>query len=209
MLVKTNNKKIEKNIVRILKIKFPTIFGKFKLILFKDVLTNNFHIAITKGILKNKENVLVRVHSSCETGDIFHSLRCDCGEQLEIALKKIEENNCGIVLYMHQEGRGIGLINKLKAYKLQENGIDTVDANIALGFKPDNRNYEIAAKILLSFNLKSICIITNNPNKIFDLKKYGVNILKRVPIEVTPNIHNIKYLKTKKYKMKHILKSVQ
>jgi 3,4-dihydroxy 2-butanone 4-phosphate synthase/GTP cyclohydrolase II len=208
MLKKTNNKKFKKNISKIVKINFPTIFGKFKLILFKDILSNNFHIAITKGVLKNKENVLVRVHSSCETGDIFHSLRCDCGEQLKIALKKIEKNNCGIILYMHQEGRGIGLVNKLKAYKLQESGIDTVDANIALGFKPDDRNYKIAAQILLSFNVKSICIMTNNPNKIFDLKKYGVNISKRIPIEINQNIFNKKYLKTKKYKMKHILKSV-
>jgi 3,4-dihydroxy 2-butanone 4-phosphate synthase/GTP cyclohydrolase II len=208
MLKKINNKKLKKDISKIIKINFPTIFGKFKLILFKDVLANNFHIAITKGVFKNKENVLVRVHSSCATGDIFHSLRCDCGEQLKIALKKIEKNNCGIVLYMNQEGRGIGLVNKLKAYKLQEKGIDTVDANIDLGFKPDDRDYKIAAQILLSFNVKSICIMTNNPNKIFDLKKYGVNISKRIPIEINPNVFNIKYLKTKKYKMKHILKSV-
>ena len=151
---------------------------------------------------------MVRVHSSCETGDIFHSLKCDCGEQLETALKMIEQEGTGVVLYMHQEGRGIGLANKLKAYKLQEQGLDTVEANVALGFAPDLRDYGIGAQILCELGISSIKLMTNNPKKIIGLDGYGLKITKRVPIEMKPNAVNKRYLKTKKEKMGHKLKLI-
>ena len=152
--------------------------------------------------------MLVRVHSSCETGDIFHSLKCDCGEQLETALQMIEKEGTGVVLYMHQEGRGIGLANKLKAYKLQEQGLDTVEANVALGFAPDLRDYGIGAQILCELGISSIKLMTNNPKKIIGLDGYGLKITKRVPIEMKPNAVNKRYLKTKKEKMGHKLKLI-
>jgi 3,4-dihydroxy 2-butanone 4-phosphate synthase/GTP cyclohydrolase II len=151
---------------------------------------------------------LARVHSSCETGDIFHSLRCDCGQQLESALSAIEQAGLGVVLYMHQEGRGIGLANKLKAYHLQEKGLDTVEANIALGFEADLRDYGIGAQILAELGLKSINLMTNNPRKVVGLSGYGLKIAKRVSLEINPTPSNKKYLKTKKEKMGHILKTV-
>jgi 3,4-dihydroxy 2-butanone 4-phosphate synthase/GTP cyclohydrolase II len=201
-------RRTEKLIKEVVKVDFPTEFGYFKLILFEDVLTKDSHVAIIKGNVKDKEDVLVRVHSSCETGDIFHSMRCDCGSQLETALKSIEKEGIGVVLYMHQEGRGIGLANKLKAYHLQENGMDTVEANVALGFPPDMRDYGIAVQILYAIGIKSVNLMTNNPKKIEEIEKYGLKVAKRIPLEISPNKVNKGYLKTKKEKMGHILKTV-
>jgi 3,4-dihydroxy 2-butanone 4-phosphate synthase/GTP cyclohydrolase II len=198
----------EKLIKEVVTVNFPTKFGLFKLSLFEDTITKETHLAIIKGDVKGKKNVLVRVHSSCETGDIFHSLKCDCGEQLETALRMIEKKGMGVVLYMHQEGRGIGLANKLKAYKLQEQGLDTVEANVALGFAPDLRDYGIGAQILCELGISSIKLMTNNPKKIIGLDGYGLRITKRVPIEMKPNAINKRYLKTKKEKMGHKLKLI-
>jgi 3,4-dihydroxy 2-butanone 4-phosphate synthase/GTP cyclohydrolase II len=200
--------KTETLVKEIVEVDFPTRHGHFRLKLFEDAITKETSLAIIKGDIKNKKNVLTRVHSSCETGDIFHSLRCDCGLQLERALEMIEKAGCGIVLYMHQEGRGIGLVNKLKAYNLQEKGLDTVQANIALGFAPDLRDYGIGAQILAKLGIKSIKLMTNNPRKIIGLEGYGFKISSRAPIEIKPAAENIKYLKTKKNKMGHILKNI-
>ncbi|MDR0646658.1 MAG: bifunctional 3,4-dihydroxy-2-butanone-4-phosphate synthase/GTP cyclohydrolase II [Elusimicrobiota bacterium] len=197
--------KTESFVEEIVEVDFPTQNGRFRLKLFEDTITKETALAIIKGNIKNKKDVLTRVHSSCETGDIFHSLRCDCGLQLERALQMIEAKGRGVVLYMHQEGRGIGLINKLKAYRLQEKGLDTVQANIALGFAPDLRNYGIGAQILAKLGIKSIKLMTNNPRKIIGLKGYGLKISSRVPIEIKPFAENEKYLKTKKNKMGHLL----
>jgi 3,4-dihydroxy 2-butanone 4-phosphate synthase/GTP cyclohydrolase II len=195
----------EKLVKKIISVDFPTKFGEFKLNLFEDMVTKDSHLVVVKGGVKGKENILVRVHSSCETGDIFHSLRCDCGEQLEVALKAIEKEGQGIVLYMHQEGRGIGLANKLKAYRLQEEGMDTAEANVALGFPLDLRDYGIGAQILFELGVKSINLMTNNPGKVAGLSGYGFKISKRIPIEINPTKSNKRYLKTKKEKMGHIL----
>ena len=183
----------------------PTEFGNFKLHLYKNKLSGEDHIAIVKGDVFGKKDVLVRVHSSCTTGDIFHSLRCDCGEQLRKALVAIEREGRGVVLYMFQEGRGIGLANKIHAYSLQEKGLDTVEANIALGFKPDLRDYGIGAQILADLGLTSIRIMTNNPCKIVGLNGYGLKITSRVSVDSTINKKNYKYLKTKKEKMGHLI----
>ncbi|MDD5020848.1 MAG: bifunctional 3,4-dihydroxy-2-butanone-4-phosphate synthase/GTP cyclohydrolase II [Endomicrobiaceae bacterium] len=199
-------RKNEKLVKEVVSVKFPTKYGNFNLSLFEDTIKKETHLAIIKGNVRNKKNVLVRVHSSCETGDIFHSLKCDCGEQLEQALTMIEKQGCGVVLYMHQEGRGIGLANKIKAYKLQEEGMDTVEANVALGFAPDLRDYGVGAQILCELGISSIKLMTNNPRKIIGLNGYGLKITGRVPIEVPSNKINKKYLKTKKDKMGHILK---
>lgn len=201
-------RRTENFVKEVISVALPTKFGEFKLVLFEDTVAKDSHLAIVKGYVKDKKNVLVRVHSSCETGDIFHSLRCDCGDQLETALKAIEKAGQGVVLYMHQEGRGIGLTNKLRAYHLQEQGMDTVEANMALGFPPDLRDYGIGAQILFELGIKSINLITNNPQKIVGLEGYGLKISKRVPVEITPTESNKKYLKTKKDKMGHFLKTV-
>ncbi|MDD5102193.1 MAG: bifunctional 3,4-dihydroxy-2-butanone-4-phosphate synthase/GTP cyclohydrolase II [Endomicrobiaceae bacterium] len=198
----------EKLVKEMVSVNFPTKFGTFKLSIFEDTIKKENHLAIIKGDVRNKKNVLVRVHSSCETGDIFHSLKCDCGEQLENALTMIEKEKTGVVLYMHQEGRGIGLLNKLRAYKLQEEGLDTVEANVALGFAPDLRDYGIGAQILCELGISSIRLMTNNPRKIVGLQGYGLKVSKRLQIEVQPNSVNKRYLKTKKDKMGHTLKKV-
>ncbi|MDR1511787.1 MAG: bifunctional 3,4-dihydroxy-2-butanone-4-phosphate synthase/GTP cyclohydrolase II [Endomicrobium sp.] len=199
---------LEKSVNKIVSVDLPTKYGDFKLILFEYKVNKDCHLAIVKGDIEGKDDVLVRVHSSCETGDIFRSLRCDCGDQLEKALKLIEKIGRGVVLYMHQEGRGIGLVNKLKAYHLQEKGMDTVEANVALGFAPDLRSYKVSVQILFELGIKSVNLMTNNPQKVISLEEFGMKVSKRIPLEIIPTKSNKNYLKTKKEKMGHILKTV-
>ncbi len=198
----------EKFIVREAEANLPTEYGDFKIIAYKDLISDIVHIALVKGEVSNKKNVLVRVHSECLTGDVFGSKRCDCGEQVSSALRMIEKDGEGIFLYMKQEGRGIGLLNKIKAYGLQEKGLDTVEANEKLGFPPDLRDYGIGAQILVDLGLSSIRLLTNNPKKVVGLDGYGLYITERIPIEVCPNKLNREYLKTKKEKLGHLLESV-
>lgn len=189
-------------------VEMPTEWGDFQLKAFKQVNTGETHLALCKGEWKEGDPVMVRVHSSCVTGDIFGSCRCDCGEQLHAAMKMVEKEGKGVVLYMNQEGRGIGLLNKLRAYKLQEQGRDTVEANTELGFKPDSRDYGVGAQILRKLNVSKLRLITNNPQKRVGLMGYGLEIVENVAIEVSPNAHNKKYLETKRDKLGHqILKS--
>ena len=190
------------------RVQMPTKYGNFELIAFKQVNSGDMHMALKKGDWDKDEPVLLRVHSSCFTGDILHSLRCDCGEQLHAAMTMVEKEGKGLILYMNQEGRGIGLLNKLKAYKLQEEGRDTVEANLELGFKMDERDYGIGAQILRALNISKIRLMTNNPRKRAGLAGYGLEVVENVPIEIHPNPHNEFYLKTKRDKLGHeILKS--
>ncbi len=181
----------------------PSQYGYFEIIPFKEKLNNLEHIAIIKNLNRNDESVLTRIHSACATGDLFGSLRCDCGDQLKKALQLIELEEKGILIYLQQEGRGIGLMNKIEAYKLQDQGMDTVDANLHLGFKADERNYKIGAEILNYFRIKSIRLLTNNPAKSTGLKSYGIEITKCIPITIKANKYNKFYLKTKKVRMGH------
>jgi len=195
--------KKESLIEKVTDVNMPTEFGSFKLAAYKQTSTGDVHMALIKGEWEPNETVLVRVHSSCATGDIFGSYRCDCGPQLHAAMQMVDKAGKGVVLYMNQEGRGIGLLNKLRAYKLQEDGYDTVEANHKLGFKMDNRDYGIGAQILRDIGVKNIKLISNNPKKRTGLIGYGLKIVDTVPIEITPNEHNIRYLTTKRDKMGH------
>ncbi|MGO4290816.1 bifunctional 3,4-dihydroxy-2-butanone-4-phosphate synthase/GTP cyclohydrolase II [Chitinophaga sp. RAB17] len=185
------------------KVQMPTKYGNFELIAFKQINSGEIHMALKKGDWKKDEPVLVRVHSSCVTGDILHSLRCDCGEQLHAAMQMVEKEGKGLILYMNQEGRGIGLMNKLKAYKLQEEGMDTVEANLELGFKMDERDYGVGAQILRQLGISKLRLITNNPRKRAGLSGYGLEVVENVAIEINPNPHNETYLKTKRDKLGH------
>lgn len=198
-------RKTESFIERIVETTFPTKYGAFQLYGFLDKATGQEHVALVKGDISGEEPILCRVHSECLTGDVFGSLRCDCGEQLSSAMQKIEEKGRGIIIYLRQEGRGIGLINKLKAYKLQDDGMDTVEANIALGFKPDLREYGIGAEILANLGAKKIIVMTNNPQKLSGLRGFGIEIVDREPLIMPLRKENERYMKTKCSKMGHLL----
>ncbi|NDV47339.1 bifunctional 3,4-dihydroxy-2-butanone-4-phosphate synthase/GTP cyclohydrolase II [Paludibacter sp. 221] len=187
------------------KVDMPTAYGHFKLIPFRQLSNGKEHVALIKGEWKDDEPILVRVHSSCMTGDIFGSCRCECGEQLHKAMEMIEKEGKGVIVYMNQEGRGIGLMNKMKAYKLQEEGLDTVDANLHLGFEADERDYGIGAQILRAVGVSKIRLMTNNPKKRVGLESYGLSIVENIPLEITPNKYNVFYMKTKKERMGHDL----
>ncbi len=194
----------ERFIEKIESVPLPTEFGDFDITCYRDVINGKDHLVLSKGAISGKPNVLVRVHSECITGDVFHSARCDCGSQLHEAMSMVESAGEGAILYMRQEGRGIGIANKLRAYKLQDKGYDTAEANIQLGFAPDLRDYGVGAQILLDLGLKSINLITNNPTKVVGLEGYGIEINARVPLVIAPNRHNSQYLRTKNEKMGHL-----
>ncbi len=196
---------IEKLVERVEIVKMPTDYGDFRLHLYRSKIDGQHHLALVKGEVEGRKNVLVRVHSECLTGDVFGSRRCDCGPQLHQAMKQIEDAGAGVIVYMRQEGRGIGLAPKLMAYKLQEQGLDTVEANLKLGFGMDLREYGIGAQILADLGLKKIRLMTNNPKKVIGLDGYGLEITEQVPIRVKPNRHNQRYLKSKAEKMGHLL----
>jgi 3,4-dihydroxy 2-butanone 4-phosphate synthase/GTP cyclohydrolase II len=195
----------EKLVERIETVKMPTDYGDFDLHLYRSTLDDQHHLALVKGEVAGKKAVLVRVHSECLTGDVFGSRRCDCGPQLHQAMKQISEAGRGVIVYMRQEGRGIGLAPKIKAYKLQEGGLDTVEANLKLGFPMDLREYGLGAQILADLGLKTICLLTNNPKKVVGLEGYGLEIVRQVPIKIKPNPHNEKYLKAKREKLGHLI----
>jgi 3,4-dihydroxy 2-butanone 4-phosphate synthase/GTP cyclohydrolase II len=195
----------EQLVERMTTVQMPTAFGDFTAVAFRETLTGKHHLALVKGDVDGADNVLVRVHSECLTGDVFHSLRCDCGEQLEQGLAQIAAEERGVLLYMAQEGRGIGLLNKLRAYELQENGFDTVEANLELGFQPDMRDYGIGNQILADLGLTTIRILTNNPKKITGIEGYGLTVVEQVPIETAPTPQNARYLATKRDKLGHKL----
>jgi 3,4-dihydroxy 2-butanone 4-phosphate synthase/GTP cyclohydrolase II len=196
----------ERLVQRVAEARLPTPFGEFKVIAYKSSTDADEHLAMVMGDVATDEPVLVRVHSQCLTGDVFHSLRCDCGEQIEMAMKRIAAEGRGVVLYMRQEGRGIGIHNKIKAYALQDEGLDTVEANISLGFKPDQRDYGVGAQILADLGVRNMRLMTNNPKKMSGLESFGLNIVEQLPIATRPNPHNKRYLQTKQKKMGHLLK---
>ncbi|HEB74947.1 MAG TPA: bifunctional 3,4-dihydroxy-2-butanone-4-phosphate synthase/GTP cyclohydrolase II [Nitrospirae bacterium] len=194
---------------RVAEVKLPTSYGgEFRAIAYENIVDDNVHLALVKGEISPDEPTLVRVHSECLTGDVFGSRRCDCGDQLHTAMRIVEKAGKGVILYMRQEGRGIGLVNKLRAYVLQDEGLDTVEANIKLGFKPDLRDYGIGAQILVDTGVKKIRLMTNNPRKIVGLEGYGLQVVERIPVEIKPGDKNLGYLKTKKKKLGHLLEKV-
>ncbi len=185
--------------------RIPTTHGEFQVCLYGNNVDDKEHLALIKGSIKSKENILLRIHSECYTGDVLHSTRCDCGEQLHLAMQAIAENGEGIILYLRQEGRGIGLLDKLRAYNLQDEGYDTVEANLLLGHHPDERDYGIAASILKALEINSVHLMTNNPEKIDALEQMGIQVSRRVPMHVTVTNDNAEYLETKRLRMKHLL----
>jgi 3,4-dihydroxy 2-butanone 4-phosphate synthase/GTP cyclohydrolase II len=195
----------ERLVMRVAEARLPTPYGNFKVIAYKSSTDPDEHLAMVMGDVATDEPVLVRVHSQCLTGDVFHSLRCDCGEQIEIAMQRIAEEGRGVVLYLRQEGRGIGLHNKIKAYALQDKGMDTVEANLSLGFKDDERGYGIGAQILADLGIRNMRLLTNNPKKGSGLESYGLKITEQLPITTQPNPHNRRYLQTKQKKLGHLL----
>ena len=198
-------RRTEKLVERVVPVRLPTDHGDFQAVAYREALTGKQHIALVKGDVEGQEDILVRVHSECLTGDVFHSRRCDCGEQLEWALAKIEQEGRGVLLYLAQEGRGIGLLNKLRAYELQEQGLDTVEANIELGFKADAREYGIGSQILADLGLTTIRVLTNNPEKISGVSGFGLEVVSQEPIEIEPNDENRSYLETKREKLGHTI----
>jgi len=198
-------RRTEKLAERVASVSLPTDFGDFRAIAYREPLTGKHHVALVKGDVEGAEDVLVRVHSECLTGDVFHSRRCDCGEQLEHALARIEQEGRGVVLYLSQEGRGIGLLNKLRAYELQESGLDTVEANLELGLPADAREYGIGSQILADLGLTTIRVLTNNPKKMMGLAGFGITVVSQEPIEVEPNHHNRAYLEAKRDKLGHTI----
>jgi 3,4-dihydroxy 2-butanone 4-phosphate synthase/GTP cyclohydrolase II len=201
-------RRTEKLVERIVSTKLPTGFGDFTAVGYRSLIDGQQHVALVAGDVNGAEDVLVRVHSECVTGDVFHSLRCDCGEQLDQALAQIDAEGCGVLVYMAQEGRGIGLMNKLRAYELQEQGHDTVEANERLGFRPDQRDYGIGAQILRDLGVRKMRLMTNNPSKYIGLHGYGLEIVERIPLEVPPTETTRAYLRTKREKLGHLLKLV-
>jgi 3,4-dihydroxy 2-butanone 4-phosphate synthase / GTP cyclohydrolase II len=200
-----HRRRTEKLVERTTAVQLPTAYGEFTAVAYREQLTGKHHVALVRGEVAGAENVLVRVHSECLTGDVFHSLRCDCGEQLEQALARLAEEDCGVLLYMTQEGRGIGLLNKLKAYELQESGLDTVEANLELGLPADAREYGIGNQILADLGLTTIRILTNNPKKLTGIEGFGLTVVEQLPIETDPTDENRRYLKTKRDKLGHRL----
>jgi 3,4-dihydroxy 2-butanone 4-phosphate synthase / GTP cyclohydrolase II len=200
-----HRRRTEKLVERTTAVQLPTAYGEFTAVAYREKLTGKHHVALVRGEVEGAENVLVRVHSECLTGDVFHSLRCDCGEQLEQALARLAEEDCGVLLYMTQEGRGIGLLNKLKAYELQESGLDTVEANLELGLPADAREYGIGNQILADLGLTTIRILTNNPKKLTGIEGFGLTVVEQLPIETDPTDENRRYLKTKRDKLGHRL----
>jgi 3,4-dihydroxy 2-butanone 4-phosphate synthase/GTP cyclohydrolase II len=193
---------------RVASAQLPTDHGEFRAVAYESILDGETHVALVKGEIGDGQNVMVRVHSRCLTGDVFHSLRCDCGPQLDSAMRRIEDEGRGVILYLNQEGRGIGLANKLRAYELQEQGLDTVEANERLGFKPDQRDYGVGAQILKDLGVRSMRLLSNNPRKLVGLEGYGLSVAEWLPLEIPASMHTERYLRTKKEKLGHKLRGV-